>query len=361
MYSWIRPALFAFEPESAHKLALAFGRAVDALGVTRLRSAFTHPAIGQEYWGLRFDNPVGIAAGLDKNAEHARLWQFLGAGFAEVGSVTAQPSVGNARPRAFRLPEDRAIINRMGLNNVGAVQVASRLSRHRRGVSIPLGINLAKTNDPSLTGSRAIDDFVTSFVTLAPLADYITLNVSCPNTKEGKTFERPDALEALLQEVMEARESEAPAVPVLVKFSPDGFGTEAELGRLVDIAIRLGVHGFVATNTMSGRPSLATRETRVAGIGAGGLSGHPLVDRADAVMQMLFRLTQGELPLIGVGGIDSPESAFRRILSGASLIQVYTGLVYVGPGLIRRISQRLPALLEKRGYTHIREAIGADA
>jgi dihydroorotate dehydrogenase len=361
MYKWIRPALFALDAESAHRIALRAAGTADAAGLTRLRSSYTHPSLRQDMLGMRFPNPVGIAAGLDKNAEHCRFWQFLGCGFAEVGSVTGRPSVGNARPRAFRLPADRAIVNRMGLNNEGATRVKPRLAAAHRALSMPLGINIAKTNDPSLTGQLAVDDFVFSFRTLAGSADYVTLNVSCPNTEDGKTFEEPAALDHLLSEIMSVRRGTAPDVPVLVKFSPIGFDSEVELGRLLEVALKHQVHGFVATNTTPERAGLTSRADLVAGVGPGGLSGRPLAERANRAMRMLYRITGGEALLVGVGGIDSPESAFERIASGASLIQVYTGLVYEGPGLLRRIARSLRLMVERAGFSNISEAVGSAA
>jgi len=320
----------------------------------------------QEVLGLSFANPVGLAAGFDKNGERIRGWRNLGFGFSEIGSVTAQPSAGNPRPRAFRLPDDRALINRMGLNNDGAEAVALRLAEASSLEGFPIGINVAKTHDPQILGAQALQDFEESVRLLAPHAAYLALNVSCPNTAEGKTFEEPAALDGLLQKVMGVMGDVAPEVPVLVKLSPPGvapggiidFGT---LSEVVAISLGHGVAGFIATNTASDRVNLATDPSRLTSIGAGGLSGRPLAERAQAMIHELRKLTGGTKPLVAVGGIDSAEEAFARIRAGASLVQLYTGLVYQGPGLVRRINRGLLRLLDQAGIDRLSDAVGSSA
>ncbi|MDX1530020.1 MAG: quinone-dependent dihydroorotate dehydrogenase [Rhodothermales bacterium] len=355
MYRFLRPLLFRLDAEAAHALgvrAAALGQ--QAAPLVRARYGFGHPALEQTVFGLRFPNPVGLAAGFDKDAELVRFWAALGFGFCEVGSVTARPSPGNPRPRAFRLPEDRALVNRMGLNNAGADAVAERLARTE--APLPLGINLAKTHSPEILGDAATEDFVHSFRRLAPLADYVALNVSCPNTAEGKTFEEPAALDALLGAVMRERADVAPAVPVLVKLSPppserfDG----GPVDELIAIAQRHGVAGFVASNTASDRAGLRTEPAAVEQVGPGGLSGQPLEARATALVRHLYRRTGGALPIVGVGGVDSAEAAYRKVRAGASLVELYTGLV-------QRINRGLVRLLERDGLGSIGEAVGADA
>ncbi len=286
----------------------------------------------------------------------------MGFGFAEVGSVTALPSAGNPRPRAFRLPADRALINRMGLNNDGVEVIAARLDGLKKPAGFVLGINVAKTHDANVFGDVAIEDFRMSVHRLLPFADYLALNISCPNTAEGKTFEEPDALDSLLTAVMAERAAQHSSVPVLVKFSPpvstDDMGNVNEL---VALSRQLGVEGFVATNTASDRKNLRSSKTRLANIGSGGLSGRPLAERASALVRHLYRQTDGSIPIIGVGGIDSPEAAYERVRAGASLIQLYTGLVFEGPALIKRINKGLVRFLERDGFGSISQAVGTES
>jgi dihydroorotate dehydrogenase len=364
MYRLLRPILFCLEAERAHRLALGVARGLQPLSPWLVQPflAFEDSALAVTCWGITFPNPIGLAAGMDKNALLVRFWEAIGLGFVEIGSVSALPSPGNPQPRLFRLPEDRALINRMGLNNDGAVRIAQRLARLRH--YRPLGINLAKTHDPKLLGEAAIADFCESFRRLAPLADYVTLNISCPNTAEGKTFEDPEALNALLQAIFALRRELGLSVPVLLKLSPLPSGQtvfDSLLEELVAVAKAHGVAGFIAINTATDRQGLQTNPTVVARIGPGGLSGAPLAQRARSLLFYLYRLTEGRLPLISVGGIDSAEEAYARIRAGASLVQLYTGLVYEGPGLVRRIKQGLLRFLERDGFGSLSEAIGVDA
>ncbi|MEM1054919.1 MAG: quinone-dependent dihydroorotate dehydrogenase [Bacteroidota bacterium] len=364
MYRLLRPLLFQLDAEQAHGLGMgAVKLGGIAPGAVRALYGWRDDRLSQTLWGLRFHAPLGLAAGFDKNAAGPGLWPALGFGFAEVGSVTARASSGNPRPRAFRLPEDRALINRMGLNNDGAEAVADRLARADRPSEFVLAVNVAKTHDPDILGDAGIEDFQTSVRHLLPHADLLVLNVSCPNTAEGKTFEDPAALDALLTAVMDERARQSSRVPVLVKLSPPasaGLDTGA-VDESVAVCLRHGVEGFVATNTASDRDGLATPAKRLAEIGNGGLSGAPLAARADALVRHLYRRTDGAVPLIGVGGIDSPEAAYRRIRLGASLLEVYTGLVYEGPGLVRRIHKGLVRLLDRDGLGSLTEAVGLDA
>ncbi len=337
--------------------------------------------LAQTLWGLRFASPVGLAAGFDKNAELIGFWAALGFGFAEVGSVSALPSAGNPRPRAFRLPADRALVNRMGLNNDGAEAVAARLAATPRPPHFVLGVNVAKTHHADILGAAGVEDFRQSVRRLLPHADYLALNVSCPNTAEGKTFEAPDALDALLSavtaEVARGRGHEARggidelhasppvphAPPTLVKLSPPASGgvDVGAVDELVQVCLRHGVDGFIASNTAADREGLATRAVDLDQIGGGGLSGRPLAARATALVRHLYRTTDGRVPIVGVGGVDSAEEAYARIRAGASLVQLYTGLVYEGPGLVRRINQGLVRLLERDGLATLSQAVGRDA
>jgi dihydroorotate dehydrogenase len=310
---------------------------------------------------LRFRTPVGLAAGFDKNGTRVPFWEALGLGFAEIGSVTARPSAGNPRPRAFRLPDDEALVNRMGLNNDGAGIVAARLSEVSRVAGFPVGVNVAKTHDPSILGDDAIEDFRIGVRAVLAVADYVVLNVSCPNTAEGKTFEEPAALDALLAAVSAVRREAVSTVPLLVKLSPPRPDHDGPVDEIVDVCRRHDVDGLVAVNTASDRAGLVSSPARIARIGAGGLSGRPLAARANSMIRRLHRLTDGKMPLVGVGGIDSAEEAYRRIRAGASLLEVYTGLVYRGPGLVPAIGRGLAERLTNDRLGSISEAVGLDA
>ncbi|WP_420456628.1 quinone-dependent dihydroorotate dehydrogenase [Rubrivirga sp.] len=391
MYRLVRPLLFRLDAEAAHGWGVRAARLGQrAPGVVRALFPRADGRLAQTAWGLRFASPVGLAAGFDKNAALVGFWAALGLGSAEVGSVSARPSEGNARPRAFRLTADGALVNRMGLNNDGAEAVAARLAATPRPPGFVLGVNVAKTHDPAILGEAGVDDFRRSVRLLAPHADYLALNVSCPNTAEGKTFETPEALDALLGAVRAelgghgaqgtghgATNGSPPLAssplprpherreppPVLVKLSPPAAGgvDVGAVDELVGICLGHGVVGFVASNTASDRDGLRTDAGTLDGIGRGGLSGRPLAARATALTRHLYRTTDGGVPIIGVGGIDSAEAAYARVRAGATLLQVYTGLVYEGPGLIGRIHRGLVRRLDRDGLATLADAVGADA
>ena len=369
MYRLIRPLLFRLDAEDAHGWAVRAARLGQrAPGVTRRLFTRADARLAQTVWGLRFASPVGLAAGFDKNAELVRFWAALGMGFAEVGSVSARASAGNARPRAFRLPADSALVNRMGLGNDGADAVAARLTASTRPPGFVVGVNVAKTHSPDILGDAGVEDFRQSVRALSPHADYLALNVSCPNTAEGKTFEEAQALDALLSAVMgevrpvgDGRQRSAP--PVLVKLSPPpATGVDAgAVDELVQVCLGHGVDGFITSNTAADRHGLASASSEVEAVGRGGLSGRPLAARAAALTRHLYRTTGGAVPIIGVGGVDSAEEAYARVRLGASLVQVYTGLVYQGPGLIGRIHRGLVERLDRDGLATLADAVGLDA
>ena len=365
MYEKIRPLLFRLEAERAHQVGVGAARLAQALNTSVLESTFAygHGALGQTLWGHNFSNPIGLAAGFDKNARLISFWEKIGFGFVEVGSVTARRARGNKRPRAFRLPDDRALINRMGLNNQGADKVAQRIEKQAGKRMVPLGINLAKTHDDAIIGDAAVEDFRRSFHRLAALADYVALNISCPNTLDGKTFEEPAGLDALLRVVFAERRELGLTVPVLVKLAPPPTPKvvfDSLVEDLVEIALGYGVQGFIATNTASDRQNLTTPQAVLDRIGPGGLSGAPLAERSTQLIRYLYRRTGGGVPIIGVGGVDSAEAAYAKLRAGASLVQLYTGLVYEGPGLIKQIKEGLVHLLEQDGFASLREVIGRD-
>lgn len=370
IYRALRPALFRASAETAHHAGLRLARlgqlapaVMRALYAPRLSEA-DRTRLRVQALGLTFETPVGIAAGLDKNGELVRLWPDLGLGFCEVGSVSALPSAGNPKPRAFRLTKDGALINRMGLNNDGAEAIAARLAGTKMRQRFPVAINIAKTHSPDIMGDAGLDDFVTSTRHLLPHAAFVVLNVSCPNTAEGKTFESPEALAPLIDAVLAERARQDSAVPVLVKLSPPATETvdEGAVGALLDLVFERDIAGIVATNTASDRSGLDRSDpAQVSSIGKGGMSGAPLRKRANALVRFLYRKVGDHTVIIGVGGIDSVDTAYERILSGASLIEVYTALVFQGPGLAGEIVQGLARRLEADGFETIRDAVGTRA
>ncbi|MEQ9309929.1 MAG: quinone-dependent dihydroorotate dehydrogenase [Balneolaceae bacterium] len=338
--SFVKPFLFKKDAESAHELAVHLSSITSNSKIlTTLANkiySLNDIRLRKEYFGLHFPNPIGLAAGFDKNGVTPIAMQALGFGFVEIGSITAQPALGNPKPRAFRLPEDRSLINRMGLNNEGAENVIQRL--YGLKLDIPLGINIAKTNDASIHGDSAIEDYLLSYNLANQVADYITVNISCPNTGEGKTFEDPDALEALLSGLNISKDSRK---PTLVKFSVDT--TKHTLEKLVEICESYSIAGYVATNTSSFRENLKTPIGKLQEIGNGGLSGKAISKKSTQVVGWLKEMLKETKPIIGVGGIDNPESAIEKMEAGADLIQIYTGMVYEGPGLVKRIKKGLLA------------------
>ena len=366
MYSRLRSALFALGPETAHNVASLSARFAQSAAPFLLDAMYeyAHPSLHQEIFGKTFANPVGLAAGFDKNARMIPFFRKAGCGFVEVGSVSAKRSKGNKKPRAFRLPEDEALINRMGLNNVGAKAVQPRLREHAGQIAFPVGVNIAKTHSPDIMGDAAIEDFCESFLILAPYADYVALNISCPNTEEGKTFEDPNSLDQLLTAIMHERSQMERRMPVLVKLSPPhtpNFVLDSFFDEILLVSLAHKVNGFIATNTASDRENLVTSPARLEQIGRGGLSGQPIRERANGLVKYLYRKTKGNKPIIGVGGIASAEQAYERVKAGASLIQIYTGLVYQGPGLIRDIKEGLVRLMEEDGHSSISKVVGIEA
>lgn len=334
----VKPFLFKKDAEQAHELALSLSRKTSnssfLASLASLAYGFNHRSLHRTYWGLDFPNPIGLAAGFDKNGETPLAIQALGFGFIEVGSITAQPSAGNPKPRAFRLPKDHSLINRMGLNNNGSQEVVDTLAR--LNLNIPLGVNIAKTNDSTIHGDAAIQDYLFSYELANQVADYITINISCPNTGEGKTFEDPDALQQLLSALKITSKGRKPS---LVKFSVDT--DKPTLERLVELCEEHSVSGYVATNTSSLRDGISTNPSTLNEIGNGGLSGRAIAERSTEMIRWISEMLNGKKPIIGVGGIDSPENALEKIDAGASLLQVYTGLVYEGPGLVKKLKKSL--------------------
>ena len=334
----LKPLLFKTDAEKAHEWALSIASKTNnsAFLQTLAKTIYNenNANLEQELFGLKFPNPIGLAAGFDKNGTTPKAMEAIGFGFVEIGSITAKPSDGNPKPRAFRIPKDHSLINRMGLNNEGADAITERLSSLE--LNIPLGVNIAKTNDASIHGDAALKDYLYSYEKAQPVADYITINISCPNTGEGKTFEDPGALKDLLSALEPQKEERKPS---LVKFTVDI--DKSGLEKLVQICEDFGIDGYVATNTSSVRNHLNTSEEELNRIGNGGLSGRAIQKRSTQVVKWLAEITQQEKPIIGVGGIDDSQAANEKLQAGASLIQLYTGMVYEGPGLVSKIKKDL--------------------
>jgi dihydroorotate dehydrogenase len=340
LYRLIRPALFAFDAERAHGLALA---------ALKWRGPGSPPAAGPlavEVAGLSFPNPLGMAAGFDKDGEVPGALLGLGFGFAEVGSITPLPQPGNPKPRLFRLADDRGVINRMGFNNRGAEAAAARLSkRARRGI---VGINIGANKD----SADRIADYATMTRIMAPLASYLAVNISSPNTPGLRALQDEGALTGLLDAVLQARGPEGP--PVFLKVAPDLEPADIDAIARIVIDRRLGA--LIVSNTTISRPSLKSRHAEE----TGGLSGEPLKPLALQRLRDFRAATGGALPLVGVGGIASAEDAWARIRAGASLVQLYSAMVYEGPGIARRIVRGLETLMRRDGFASIAEAVGSE-
>ena len=336
------PLLRRLDPETAHALALAALRA----GLGPRPGPVTSPRLATRLAGLELANPLGLAAGLDKNATAVAPLVAAGFGFVEVGAATPRPQPGNPRPRLFRLREDRAVINRFGFNNDGAALVAARLAARPPGGVVGLNLGANKTSP-----DRAAD-YAEVLALAGPFIDFATVNVSSPNTERLRELQGKAALAGLLAGVGTANARLARPVPLFLKIAPD-LG-EAELAEIVEVALGAGVAGIVATNSTLARDGLASRHAAE----AGGLSGAPLFRRSTAVIARLHALSAGRLPLIGVGGVGSAEDAYAKIRAGASAVQLYTALVYGGLGLVPRILHGLDALLARDGFATVADAVG---
>ncbi|MEU4311745.1 quinone-dependent dihydroorotate dehydrogenase [Nocardia sp. NPDC024068] len=352
MYRLLLNLMFLVPPETIHRIVFAVIRTVTALTPARalLRRvlAVDDPILRSTAFGIDFPAPLGLAAGFDKDATGADAWGALGFGFAEIGTVTAAAQPGNPAPRLFRLPADRALINRMGFNNHGAAAAAARL--HGRATTVPIGANIGKTK--VVTPDRAADDYATSARLLGPLADFVVVNVSSPNTPGLRDLQAVESLRPVLAAVLNSVR-----VPVLVKIAPDL--SDEDIDAVADLAVELGLAGIVATNTTIGRAGLASDPGEVAALGAGGLSGPPVAERSLDVLRRLYARVGDRLVLISVGGIETPEQAWERILAGASLLQGYTGFIYGGPLWTRRIHKGIAERLRAGGYRSLSDAVGA--
>jgi dihydroorotate dehydrogenase len=354
-----QPLLFRLDPERAHHLTLGFLQGLARVSfLPKLRQCWRpleHAALRVQVAGLQFPNPVGLAAGFDKSATAVAAFRALGFGFVEVGTVTPRPQVGNPLPRLFRLPADEAVVNRMGFNNDGAMAVAQRLKTSP--AQIPVGVNLGKNADTPL--EQALDDYCACLEELFDVGDYVVVNVSSPNTPGLRTLQTPAHLYALLSGVQArnrllARARQVQPRPVFVKIAPDLEPREVD--DIVDVVQSCTLDGIIATNTTVAREGLTTVVAE-----PGGVSGRPLRQRSTEIIRYVYRYVRGRLPIIGVGGIFSAEDAYEKICAGASLVQLYTGLIYRGPGLPHQVNTGLVRLLQRDGLTHLSQAVGRAA
>lgn len=349
LYSLVGPLIRCLDAERAH------GMAICALknGWVPASQPVDDAVLKSRVLGLDFSNPVGLAAGFDKNAEVPDAMLAQGFGFVEIGSVTPRPQSGNAKPRLFRLTPDQAVINRMGFNNAGMDSVAAHLKARPQNPRGWVGVNLGKNKDTE----DALDDYIKGINTLAPLADYIVINVSSPNTPGLRALQGREPLAHLLNGAKDALGKLAlkTSPPLLLKVAPDLTAEDKQ--DIADVALNVGIDGLIATNTTIERPPSLRHPLKTEG---GGLSGQPLFKSSTAVLADFYRLTEGQIVLIGVGGIASGAQAYQKIRSGASLVQLYSAMTYHGPGLVNRINRELAACLKRDGFTSVSEAVGAD-
>ena len=365
----IRPILFSglkVDPEWLHQQTLRSLNWLD-VGAPLVVKQWVLSQLDQSYclrndrlkqtlWGQDFSNPIGLAAGFDKDGIAANLWSGFGFGFAELGTVTFQAQPGNPRPRLFRLPVDRAALNRMGFNNQGAAVLAQRL-QGLPDAKIPLGINLGKSKVTPLEAAAA--DYLESFKLLKEWGDYFVVNVSSPNTPGLRSLQSTDQLEPILSALQAENQAQK---PLLIKIAPD-LEWEA-IADVLNLAQQYNLAGIIATNTTIRRDGLKTETIQATGNSvteeAGGISGAPLRQRSTEVIRFIYQQTQGKLPIVGVGGIFTAEDAWEKITAGASLIQVYTGWFYEGPGMVRRVLEGLLQKLDDRNLNSLQDAIGLD-
>jgi dihydroorotate dehydrogenase len=349
-YRWVLPVLRRLDTEQAHRFAI-WGLKTGLAGLF-YRPVADDPVLATTVWGKAFRNPVGLAAGFDKNAEVPDAALGLGFGFIEVGGVTPKAQAGNPQPRLFRLDADRAVINRMGFNNDGLAAVAARLALRRRSLG-PVAVNLGKNKD----AVDAAADYAALAEAFAPLADFLVLNVSSPNTPGLRALQHTEALIGIVRAAKAARDRamiSAPP-PLLLKIAPDLDSNE--ITDIARVAMDEKLDGIVVSNTTVSRPAslLSPQHTE-----SGGLSGAPLLEPSTRMLRRMYELTGGAMPLIGVGGIGGGADAYAKIRAGASLVQFYSAMVFEGPGLVERVKHELAVLLKRDGFTSVAEAVGAD-
>lgn len=359
--SILKPIFFKMDAEKAHHLVidgLAFGGKIPGMnGLLNMMYGVKHaPELETELFGLTFPHPIGLAAGLDKNGKCADGFSSIGFGFAEVGTITPEGQPGNEQPRLFRLPADEALINRMGFNNEGTAAMA-RYLKQRKIYRIPIAVNIGKNK--VTPNEKAHEDYEACIRALYAHGDFFVVNISSPNTQGLRDLQHGEELRKLLQAVTAEMNSQSNRLgsqtkPVLVKIAPDM--TDEELADTVDTIMNSGISGIIATNTTLSRAGLQHANASE----AGGLSGKPLCERSTEVIRAVYKRTGGQIPIIGSGGIFSAQDAYDKIRAGASLVEIYTALIYKGPGVLRELTNGLIDCLHKDGYRNIAEAVGAD-
>ncbi|RPA19749.1 quinone-dependent dihydroorotate dehydrogenase [Gordonia sp. OPL2] len=357
VYPVLLRVMFLLAPERIHGIAAHVLRLIGRNPLLRYLAAkvlASHdPVLRQRVFGVDFPAPLGLAAGFDKSASAVNAWGQVGFGYAEIGTITGAPQPGNPAPRLFRLPADRALVNRMGFNNPGATVAATHLAALRPGpVSVPIGANIGKTKIVPV--EDAVDDYRFSARTLGPLADFVVVNVSSPNTPGLRDLQAVDSLRPILRAVLDEV-----SVPVLVKIAPDL--ADDDIDAVADLAVELGLAGIVATNTTIGRDGLTTPAGEVSAMGAGGLSGPPLADRSLVVLRRLYARVGGRLALVSVGGIETVDQAWERICAGADLLQGYTAFIYGGPLWAKQIHDGIADRVRAGGFASLADAVGSDA
>jgi len=340
----VKPLLFSMKPEKAHYFATGMLKFFTHIPIVKsIISAtytYTNPKLERELFGLKFRNPVGLAAGFDKDARWYNELAHLGFGFIEIGTLTPKAQIGNPKPRLFRIPEDEGLINRMGFNNLGAEDAIKRLKNRKTNIVIGgnIGKNTATSNDD------ALEDYVFNFNTLHDYVDYFVVNVSCPNVKDLTKLQDTPFLLKLLGELKQINTTKEKQKPILLKIAPDL--NNSQLDEVIDIVAQTKIDGVIAANTTTSRENLKTNKKRIEEIANGGLSGKPVTNRSTEVIKYLADKSNKSFPIIGVGGIHTPKDAIEKLEAGADLVQVYTGFIYEGPGLVKDINK---AIVEKYG------------
>ncbi|KXB08706.1 hypothetical protein AKJ55_00530 [candidate division MSBL1 archaeon SCGC-AAA382M17] len=336
---FLRPLLFTLKPETIHNIIISLLKLLFAIPlvpqiVSRMYKV-RDPRLQRNFMGITFDNPVGMAAGFDKNAEVFEEFSHFGFSFIEIGTVTPLPQPGNPKPRSFRLPKDQALINRMGFNNQGVDQTIKNLKNRKSQVVV--GGNIGKNTETP--NDKALDDYVTAFNKIYDHVDYVVINLSCPNIKNLNELQDKAHTMEILNELIRLRNTRQVEKPILLKISPDL--DNQQLDEVVELFFSTGIDAVIATNTTIQRNVLTTEPDMVENIGAGGLSGKPLHKRSTEIIRYLSEKSNGQIPIIGVGGVMTPEDALEKISAGATLVQVYTGFIYNGPGFVKKINKEI--------------------
>lgn len=359
----IKPVIFMMDPENVHDYAIILGKFFGNYSITRKLTSicfeYKNPILKQNIFGIKFENPVGLAAGFDKNAEMTRIARHLNFGFTEVGSITGEPCEGNPRPRLWRLIKSKGIIVWYGLKNDGVEKIYRRLKN--LSFSVPLGISVARTNSKEVIGlEKEIPDYIKTLriFSAGGLGDYFVINISCPNTCGGAEFHNPDNLEKLLKEVSTLKI----AKPIFIKMQPDL--PKETIYKIIELARVYGIRGFISSNLAKKRENLKVsdlKELENIDPGYGGVSGKPMEHMSNDLIKYLYQKTRGEFVIIGCGGVFSAEDAYKKIRLGASLVQIITGMIFEGPQLISQINYGLVELLKRDRFKNISEAVGVDS